>query len=61
MESYTPHGDTFADLKATFRADKIKEQRASSQSGFFLVLWQGIGRNVEAEIPPCHLPITWRT
>lgn len=61
MESYTPHGDTFADLKTTFRADKIEEQRVSGQSGSSLVPWQDVGQNVEIEIPPCHLPITWRT
>jgi len=35
MESYMPHGDTFADLKATFRADRMNEQWASGQSEFF--------------------------
>lgn len=56
-----PHGDTFADLKATFRAERMNEQRANGQFGFFLVPWQEIGQDVKDGDPPCHLPITWRT
>jgi hypothetical protein len=50
MESYMPHGDTFADLKRTYRVDRIQEQRPVVNPSFPSIRSKALGGMVKLKI-----------